>query len=69
MPNIIVCLGTELVNKKVSLNNVLKLILKISKSVSKGSSICIRGTMSVGDMRIIKDLLEKTNLKNGQNCI
>lgn len=64
----IICVGAELIGKKVNIKNISNLISKLCNFLTTDSSICIRGTMSVGDMRTIKKLIEKkTNFKIGKN--
>lgn len=64
----IVCVGADLKNKKPNINNLIKIILQITKNLEKDNLICIRGTLSVGDMRdIIKVIKKNTNLVIGKD--
>ena len=69
-PNVyIVCIGSDLINKKINNQNLISILKKIGKKIYKNNLILIRGTVQVGFTNLIaKKILEETSrLKCGKD--
>jgi len=56
----IICLGSEIINKKPSNSNLIKIANKISQVLKKDDLIILRGTVQVGFTRqVLKKIIEK----------
>jgi UDP-N-acetyl-D-mannosaminuronic acid dehydrogenase len=65
----IICLGSELIGKKINNKNIISVLKKIAKKIYKNNLILIRGTVQVGFTNsIAKKLIEKeSGLKCGKD--
>ena len=65
----IICIGTDLKNNKVSNQNLVSLLKKISKKIFKNCTILIRGTLQVGfsKYKAIQILENGSGLKCGKD--
>ena len=69
-PNVyIVCIGSDLINKKINNQNLISILKKIGKKIYKNNLILIRGTVQVGFTSLIakKTLEETSGLKCGKD--
>lgn len=63
----IVCIGTQIINKKNNIQNLLNLLETVLKKIFIGDLICIRGTTSLGDMQKIYSFIKtRTKLEIGK---